>query len=145
MSNHPGVTLIELLAVMLLLAVLLGMSVPRFGRWRDAVAVGGARDELAARLAWTRIAAASQGGAALILDVPGGRYRVELADGARAVEADLGARFGVVVETPGVQDSVVLRYDALGIGRMTGRTVQVRRGDAVAGLTVSPYGRYRRW
>jgi prepilin-type N-terminal cleavage/methylation domain-containing protein len=145
MSNHTGVTLIELLAVMLLLAILLGMAMPRVGRWRDAAAVGGARDELAARLAWTRIAAASQGGAALVVELPTGRYRIEAADGRELLEADLASRFGVVVATPGVQDSVVLRYDALGIGRMTGRTLHVRRGDAVAGLTVSPYGRFRRW
>jgi prepilin-type N-terminal cleavage/methylation domain-containing protein len=145
MNNHRGFTLIELLAVLLLLSVMMGMAMPRTARWRDAAAVGGARDELAARLAWTRIAAASQGGATLILEIPDGRYRVELADGRTALGGDLANRFGVRVEAGGVQDSVVLRYDALGIGRMTGRTLGFRRGDAMARLTVSPYGRYRRW
>jgi prepilin-type N-terminal cleavage/methylation domain-containing protein len=145
MGMRHGYTLIEVLAVLLLLAVLLSMAVPPVARWRDAAAVNGARDELAARLAWTRIAAASQGGAALVLELPRGRYRVELADGRAAVEADLASRFGVVVETAGGQDSVVLRYDALGIGRMAGQTLLVRRGGAVSGLVVSPYGRFRRW
>jgi len=42
-------------------------------------------------------------------------------------------------------DTVVLRFDALGVGRMTSRTFRVRRGSAEAGLTVATYGRVRRW
>jgi Tfp pilus assembly protein FimT len=137
--------MIELLAVLMLLSILLGMAMPGATRWRDAAAVGAARDELAARLAWTRIAAASRGGAALVLELPAGRYRVELADGFAVHESDLSERFGVTIRTTGSADSVVLRYDALGIGRMTARTLEVRRGEAVGGLTVSAYGRFRRW
>lgn len=145
MTRSRGFTLVELLVVMALLSILLGMSVPHVGRWRDAVAAGGARDELLARLAWTRIAAASNGGAALVVDLERGEYRVELEDGTIARAGTPGARHGVVIESPGAQDSVVLRYDGLGIGRMTGRTILVRRGRAVAGLVVSPWGRARRW
>lgn len=145
MQNARGVTLIELLVVLLILGVLLGAGVPHVARWRDTVAAHAARDELAARLAWTRVAAATGGGAALVLDLPRASYRIEVGDGRTVREADLEARFGVTVQAQGAQDSVVLRYDALGIGRMTGRAIQVRRGRAVAGLTVSPHGRFRRW
>jgi len=145
MRNARGYTLIELLIVLLVLGVLVAGGMPRFGRWRDAVAASSARDELAARLAWTRMAAASGEGATLVLHVPDGWYRIELGDGGTAHSAGLGDRFGVVVQVAGSPDSVVLRYDALGIGRMTGRSIEVRRGNAVAGLTVSPHGRYRRW
>jgi prepilin-type N-terminal cleavage/methylation domain-containing protein len=145
MTRARGFTLVELLIVLAVLGVLMGMSMPQLGRWRDAVATTSARDELAARLARTRVTAATNGGAALILDVRTGRYRVDLGDGTSAVEGDLAERYGVAVESPGVQDSLVLRYDALGIGRMTGRTILLRRGTAVAGLVVSPYGRFRRW
>lgn len=137
--------MIELLAALLLLSILLGMAMPRATRWRDAAAVSAARDELAARLAWTRVAAASRGGAALVLELPAGRYRVELGDGITVHETHLGERFGVTLHTTGPADSVVLRYDALGIGRMTGRTLEVRRGEAIGGLVVSAYGRFRRW
>jgi prepilin-type N-terminal cleavage/methylation domain-containing protein len=145
MTRARGFTLVELLIVLAVLGVLMGMSMPQLGRWRDAAAATGARDELAARLARTRVAAATNGGAALVLDVRTGRYRVDLGDGTSAVEGDLAERYGVVVESAGVQDSLVLRYDALGIGRMTGRTILLRRGAAVAGIVVSPYGRFRRW
>jgi Tfp pilus assembly protein FimT len=138
-------TLVELLTALLLTAILLAIAMPRVSAWRDAAAARAARDELAARLAWTRIAAASHGGAALVLDIPAARYRVELVDGIAAHSGDLRALFGVVIESTTTQDSLVLRYDALGIGRTTGGTLRVRRGAAVAGLTITPYGRYRRW
>ncbi len=140
-----GYTLFELLTVLLVMAVLLAIAVPPAAHWRDAAAVRGARDELAGRLAWTRIAATSHGGAALVLDIPAAAYRIELGDGVTAHRGDLGRGYGVVIETSASRDSLVLRYDALGVGRTTGGTLQVRRGRAAAGLTVSPYGRYRRW
>lgn len=147
MRTAHGHTLIELLLVLLVLGILVATGMPRFGRWRDAIAASSARDELAARLAWTRVAAASGDGAMLVLHLPDGRYRIELGDGRTAHTAVLGERFDVVVQVAGVSepDSVVLRYDALGIGRMTGRSILLQRGAAVAGLTISPHGRYRRW
>lgn len=149
-NRHPGAmrnghTLIEILTVLLVMAILLAIGLPPVRGWRDAAAARAARDELAARLSWTRIIAASHGGAALVLDVPAARYRVELGDGVTSHAADLGEIFGVHIQTASAGDSLVLRYDALGIGRTTGGTLYVRRGAAVAGLTVTPYGRYRRW
>jgi prepilin-type N-terminal cleavage/methylation domain-containing protein len=140
-----GHTLLELLTALMILGILAGIAAPPVARWRDAAAATAARDELAARTAWTRIAAASHGGAQLVLEVPSGRYRVDLADGQVALAGDLEERHRVWIESGGVADSLVLRFDALGIGRMTGRTIRVRRGAAVAGLTITPFGRARRW
>jgi prepilin-type N-terminal cleavage/methylation domain-containing protein len=139
-----GHTLLELVTVLAILAILAGSAAPTAARWRDAAAVTAARDEVVTRLAWTRMAAASHGGARLVLDVAGGVYRVELADGRVAHHADLHARHRVTV-LAGTADSLDLRFDGLGIGRMTGRTIQFQRGRVVAGLTISPYGRFRRW
>jgi type II secretory pathway pseudopilin PulG len=141
----PGHTLLELLAVLLIMAMLLAIGTPRVAEWRDAAAARAARDELAARLSWTRIAAASRGGAALIIDFPAARYRIDLGDDGPAHAGDLRELYGVAIESGAALDSLVLRYDALGIGRTTGGTLRVRRGAAVAGLTVTPYGRFRRW
>lgn len=139
-----GHTLLELITVLMILAILAGTAAPAAGRWRDAAAVTAARDEVATRLAWTRMAAASQGGARLVLDVATGVYRVELADGRVAHQADLHARHRVTIRA-GAADSLDLRFDALGVGRMTGRTIQFQRGHVEAGLTISPFGRFRRW
>ena len=141
--RRPGYTLIEIIVVTAVLGILLAVVLPPALRWRDAAAVRSARDELAAGLAWTRMAAASHGGAALVLDPVGGRFWTRA--GARAsAPVSLTDRYGVRVD-PGSEEPVVLYYDGLGIGRITSRTVRVLRGEAEAGLTVSAYGRYRRW
>jgi prepilin-type N-terminal cleavage/methylation domain-containing protein len=142
--RNRGYTLIELLLVLVVLGVLLTLAAPSFGRWRDVVAVAGARDELAGRLAWTRIAAASHGGATLIVLLPDGRYRVEVGGGGVPFAGELGRVYGVTLDAGGA-DSLELGFNSLGVGRMTGRTIRVVRGAAEAGLTVTPFGRYRRW
>ena len=135
--------MVELLVILAVFGVLLAIATPPATRWRDGAAVRSARDELAAGLAWTRVAAASHGGATLVLDPVTGSFRTRTAG--RAVAAvDLSGKYGVEVD-PGTADPVLFRYDALGIGRLTNRTVRLRRGRAEAGLTVSAYGRYRRW
>ena len=142
--RNPGHTLIEILVVLAILAVLLGVGLPGMSRWRDAAAVRAARDELAAGLAWTRMAAVTHGGASLVLDPTTGRFTIGLGDGADRPAVDLSGQYGVVID-PGTDRLVAFRYDALGIGRMTSRTVRVRRGHIEGGVTVSAYGRYRRW
>ena len=52
----------------------------------------------------------------------------------------------VTVSSPGFAgDTIAIRYDAIGIGRIANRTLRFERGHAVAGLTVSAYGRVRAW
>lgn len=142
--RHSGTTLIELVVVMAILALLLAVTVPSAAHWRDAAAVRAARDELAAGLARARAAAASNGGAALLLDPLNGRFWTVTAGGFRGEAVSLGDQYDVSVD-PGGAELVVFRYDGLGIGRLAGRTVHIRRGRAEAGLTVSAYGRTRRW
>jgi type II secretory pathway pseudopilin PulG len=142
--RHPGTTLIELVVVLAVLAVLLGVAVPSSGQWRDGAAVRAARDELAAGLAQARVTAVASGGAALILDPLAGRFWTVTDSGPVGEPVSLEDRYGVLVD-PGGADLVVFRYDGLGIGRLTSRTVHIRRGGAEAGLTVSAYGRTRRW
>lgn len=144
MRPRHGYTLIELLLVLTVLAVLLGLALPPLGRWRDRAAVRAARDELAGAVAWTRMAAAARGGAALAVDPVAGQVWTRARDGTDSAPVNLSARYAVRVET-GTNGVVLLQYDALGIGRMASRTFTLRRGDAVAGVTVSAYGRHRRW
>lgn len=142
--RNPGHTLIEILVVLAILAVLLAVGLPGMSRWRNAAAVRAARDELAAGLAWTRMAAVTHGGASLVLDPTTGRFTIGPEDGTDRPVVDLSGQYGVVID-PGTTRLVTFRYDALGIGRLTSRTIRVRRGDVEGGVTVSAYGRYRRW
>lgn len=145
MDEREGFTLIEMVVVLAMLGILLGIAAPHGLRWRDAAAASSARDEIAATLARTRVAAVAHGGAALWIDGAAARMWITAADGDRVTPAvDLAGRYGVSIES-GAAVPVELRFDGLGLGRLTSRTLRVRRGGATAGLTVSAYGRYRRW
>ncbi len=142
--HHTGYTLIELLLALILLGVILATAFPPAMRWRDRAAVLGARDELAAALSRTRVIAVSAAGATLVLEPASGRIRTRTDAGRVTHSAEVGRRYDVRLEA-GDADSVTFRYDALGIGRLANRTIRIRRRDAEAGLTVSAYGRFRRW
>ena len=144
MRNTPGHTLLELVLVLALLGILTGMAMPGMARWRDGMAVRSAREEVAAALAWTRLAATAHGGATLHLDPATTTLWTSYDDGGATPPVDLAGLYGVRLDV-GSDAEVTLRYDQLGIGRVANRTVRLRRGRAVAGVTVSAYGRFRRW
>ncbi|HSH46570.1 MAG TPA: prepilin-type N-terminal cleavage/methylation domain-containing protein [Longimicrobiales bacterium] len=140
--RHAGFSLLELIVVLGLLATLLGAALPPALRWRDALAVRAARDEVVSALAWTRVAAVARGGARLVIEPSSGRVRTETAGAAR-IHVDLARRYGVSLE--GERATIEIGYDALGIGRGANRTLILRRGAARASVIVSLYGRVRAW
>jgi type II secretory pathway pseudopilin PulG len=143
MRNRSGFSLLELGLVLLVLGMLAALVVPPAGRARDGLAVRAARAELAGALAATRATAIRAGGAALLLDTESGDVWIETAAGVRLPTGyPLGARYGVQLTTDRTPP-VALRFDALGIGRLTNASIRVQRGHAVAVLTVSAYGRVR--
>src|SRR5690606_721383 len=148
--RSPGFTLIELATALVVVGILVGIAAVPFARLLDRYAVRAAREALAAGIAHARPAAAAGGGAELVIDLHGARYSIHTAGGGAgapyAAPVDLRAQYGVTLTSDGQpMDTVVLRFDALGVGRMTSRTFRVRRGSAEAGLTVATYGRVRRW
>ena len=139
-----GYTLLETMAALALLCVVLGIALPPVARWRDDAAVRAARDEIAAELAAARMAAVARGGAGLVVDPVTGRVWVVSGAGRAGEAIDVAGRYGVRLRV-GPGGPVLIAYDALGIGRLGSRTIEVRRGRAAGGLTVSAYGRVRRW
>ena len=141
-----GFTLIELATALVVLGILVGAAAVPFSRMLDRYAARAARDALAAGIAHARAAAIANGGADLVIDLRAARYDVRVPGAPPAAPVDLRAQYRVALSADGQPaDSLVLRFDALGVGRMTSRTFRFRRGRAEAGLTVATYGRVRRW
>lgn len=143
MTTRTGFSLIEVALVLLIAALLAAVSIPSLSRGRDALAVRAARVELASAFAVARFTAIRAGGAALVIDTAAGDVWIETAAGVRLQPGyPLAARYGVSLRTDRPAP-VMLRYDALGIGRIANATIRVERRRASATLTISSYGRVR--
>jgi prepilin-type N-terminal cleavage/methylation domain-containing protein len=143
MPNREGFTLLELTIVLTIATIILLIAVPSLARGRDTLAVRSARAELASAIAVARSTAIVNGGAQVIIDTAIGVVTVATPDGVGIGAAiPLRTLYGVSVQSDrGVR--VALRFDALGIGRLTNVSLRVSRGSQMALLTVSAYGRVR--
>lgn len=138
----PGYSLIELTFVLMLSALLLGIAVAPIGHARDVLSVRAARADIAALLAATRSTAIMAGGAVLVIDVAEGAAWIEQGSGIRIGDVHpIAARHGVRLAA--ASPVLNIRYDALGIGRMTNAVMRVKRGSVTGTLTISAYGRVR--
>lgn len=141
MTRH-GHSLIELTFLLMVIALLLGVAVAPIRHTRDVLAVRAARSEIAGLVAVTRSTAIMTGGATLVVDVEAGSAWIEHAAGLRTGDVQhIGARHGVSLTAS--RPVLSLRYDALGIGRMSNAVVHVRSGSVRGTVTVSAYGRVR--
>jgi Tfp pilus assembly protein FimT len=148
-SRHlrPGATLPDLIITLAVLAILTAMAAPRLMRARDAYAARAARDAAAALIEQTRVQAAARGTARLVVDPQRGTLVVQSpAGGAAAAELSAGDAFGITVTVDGHSTGVVaLDFNALGLGVVANRTLRFHRGAEEARLSLSTYGRVRRW
>ncbi|MGD2070863.1 MAG: hypothetical protein PVI57_19485 [Gemmatimonadota bacterium] len=141
--SRRGSTLLELSTVLLVASVALALAVPSARRLGDRAAVVGAREAIVGMVSAARGAALDAGVAELVVDARADRVWVE-AEGRERRELDLAREFGVDVGPPDAERAR-LRFGFLGLGVASSRTVTVRRGSAARSLTVSAYGRVRRW
>lgn len=146
-SGAPqGFTLVEVLLVLGFMGVILGAGLPRVRDLQDRIAVRSAREAAVGFLARARYHAVLRGGARVRATEE--RSVLTLASSAGVVDRrDLSSLYGVEMEIRGISRDareVVLPFDPMGLGRFTSRTLELRRGDAVARLIVSSYGRVRR-
>lgn len=140
--GREGYSLVELIAVLALLAVGVATAVPSVRRFADEAAVAAAREEVARGLLRARTSAVQSGGSVVTIVADPPTLRVVAAG--VVVHQALLADGRTSVELTGSRDSLDLRFDALGIGRFTSSTISLRRGQADAGLVLSSYGRVRR-
>jgi len=139
--SQGAFTLPELLVVLVVLAVAFGLALPVAGSMLDRWAVRSARDQALALLHRTRMEARLSGGARLELASDPVELRITVDDS--LVTRWRGAG-GVTLDLPGGRGEDVLRFDALGLGIVTSRTLRFRRGRAESRLVVSSRGRGRR-
>lgn len=137
-----GHTLIELIAVLLIGSLALAVGLPAADAQRDRWAVAGAREALVGAVSSARAAAITRGGASLFVDAAGDSVWSGGPWGA-SDPVDLRREFGVDLGPDG--GLFELRFGPLGLGRVASRTLVLRRGGAAASITVSSYGRVRRW
>lgn len=142
-GESPGFTLAEVVTVLVLTGVVLGLALPLTGRALDRWAVQASRDEALALVHRTRMEARLGGGARLFITSEPAALAVFRGDSLVQEWKD-GARRGVRIELPGQRSQDELRFDGLGLGIVTSRTLAFRRGSAEARLVISSRGRARR-
>lgn len=138
-----GYTLLELVAVLAIVAVATGLILPDTHGWRDRTAVLAARESVAGLLTEARSAALTRGRGSVVLTAfPWRAWSV--GDHSVVGTVELESTLGVVVYVGGGRDSTEISYGPMGLGRFANQTLEFRRGAARSRLIVSGYGRIRR-
>lgn len=147
MRTRRGYSLLELIIVLALLTIAIGLAYPGARAAADGWAVRAARDATASVLASTRAAAVAHRGAeVLVVQATGDVLTRNRRSDRPLPRLSVMRDWGVTLSSSGAGgDTVSIRYDALGIGRVASRTLRFERGASSAGITVSAYGRIRQW
>jgi Tfp pilus assembly protein FimT len=140
LASRAGTSVLEMAAVLVLAAILLGIAVPRMRHAAERAAVRGAAADIVTTLSAARqLAAANGGGVSIAIDAPAATLRV-IRRGDTVTTRPLGRLFGVTLRT--TRDSVA--YDARGLGLgASNLTFVVVRGITVDTVVVSRLGRVR--
>lgn len=138
-----GYTLIELVAVLMLLAVGASAFAPTARRLSDLAAVTAAREEVIALLGEARAVAMSTGGSTVtvVAQPPGARIE---SGGVLVRSLELGSHRAMRLVLGAGRDSVSLRFNGLGLGGFMNQTIEVSLGGVSAFVVISSYGRVRR-
>jgi len=145
--RRAGTSLAELVLSLAILSCAAAFATPRLVGARDEYAVRAARDAAAALVDRARLLAQLRGSARLQIDPARSEIRVEAPIGSPVASPLRSAtEWGAVISVAGSRPGMVsLDFDAHGLGRLANRTLRFRRGGREARLTLSTYGRVRRW
>ncbi len=146
-QRSSGASLPELLTTLLILSLVGVGGVIALRRGLEVYGVRAARDSMASAVAKARALALVRGEARLVVDPGAASVWIEAPSGSRVGDAlRLGDVFGVsVAADQHTGGPIIIEFDALGFGRVASRTFRLRRGAAESRLTLSSYGRPRRW
>lgn len=129
--------------VLAILGVGIALGMPALQLHRDRWAVTQAREASAALLARARVDALGSG-ASRVTIVPGRGHLERSLGGTLRERVDLGERYGVSLAISGRDTLATIEFNALGLGRMSARTLRFGRGARQASLVISTYGRVSR-
>lgn len=139
-----GFTTLELAIVLTLMVLIAGVAAPTLTSAWDGLRVRAAREEFVGQVQRARSAALRTGSATLEVRADSALVRV-LKEGETHSQIDFRTRYGVEIGLSGNSRAVRLRFGRLGLGVMASRTVELfRRGDT-ASVSLSTFGRLRRW
>jgi type II secretory pathway pseudopilin PulG len=144
--GRAGATLVDLVVSLAILSVVSTIAAPRLGAARDAWAAGVARDATIVVITRARTQAVVHGSARLALDPAASTVAVEAPIGVPNGDVlYLGDTWGVALSVDHANGPVRIDFDGLGLGRLASRTLRFSRGGAEARVSLSTYGRPRRW
>ncbi|MGQ0712786.1 MAG: pilus assembly FimT family protein [Gemmatimonadaceae bacterium] len=138
---RKGTTAIEMVITLTIIALMLGMVVPSFLRFRDGIAVRNAAAEAVTAFAIARQSAIVRGEVTRVgVDKPPGHVTVSVA-GAPIMRRDLEGTYGVLLSS--TRDSTA--YSPLGLGHGAANLrMLIERGRVAETIFVSREGRVRR-
>ena len=138
-----GFTLFECLVVLAIVGIGLALGLPALQVHRDRWAVTQAREAGAALLARARVDALGAG-ASRVTILPGRGHLERSLAGTLRERVNLEDRYGVSLDMSGRDTIASIEFNALGLGRMSARTLRFERGSTSASLVISTYGRVSR-
>jgi Tfp pilus assembly protein FimT len=137
---RAGATLLELAIVLSVIAIVLGISVPRFNAYRDAISTHAAASSIAGLLAGARHDALRRSAiTAARFDTSTGEVVIH-ASGDTIQRRPLGAIHGVRLKVS--RDSIAFSPNGMGYGAANAQII-VSRGTAAETVVVSRLGRVR--
>ena len=139
-GGRAGYSIIEVVAMLAVLAILAPPLIASAGRLRASFLLGRAQEEAARLLAEARWTAIGAGGATLVLSSTPPRGVVVSAAGDTVAVADLGEG-GVSLHLSRGRATARIRYGPLGLGLVSSQTIRFALADEERSLVISSLGR----
>lgn len=142
--NRRGLTLTELLIVIVIIGAMTAFAFPRIGNGLNQQSVRSARTMFITELARAR-ATAIQRGATTRFIVSGAQITIRSRNPVTSVDEQVGAvedlaqRYGVTLTL--VTTPLTVSFDPRGIGATSSTSVSITKGTAGVTITISPIGR----
>lgn len=144
--RRTGVALPDLIITLAILSILAVIAAPHLREASEAMAVRSARDAAAGELERARVLAIARGSARVIVDPATAELRVEAPPGTAAGSPLRLDVFSATVSVDGLTSGTAsLDFNAIGIGQTANRTIRFHRGGQESRISLSLYGRVRRW